>query len=64
MTDARLCEEAPLALNVVVEPGPQQGRTAVGDGEPNTQVCLEPDADQIRARAGIVFWAIGRDPLQ
>jgi len=55
MTDARLCVEEPRELDVVVEPGPEQGRTAVVDGDPNTQVCLDPDADQIRARVAAIF---------
>jgi inosine-uridine nucleoside N-ribohydrolase len=50
MTDPRLCLEAPLALSVVVEAGPEQGRTVVEDHSPNAQVCLEPDAGQIKAR--------------
>ncbi len=50
-TDARLCPEVPLALNIVVEAGSEQGRMVVMDQPANTRVCLEPDAEQIKARA-------------
>jgi purine nucleosidase/pyrimidine-specific ribonucleoside hydrolase len=49
-TDPRLCPEVPLALDVDVEPGPEQGRILVADGPANVEVCLEPDAGQVRAR--------------
>jgi inosine-uridine nucleoside N-ribohydrolase len=55
MTDQRLCPEIPLALDINVEPGPEQGRTIAKDAPPNAQVCVEPDADQIRARAASIF---------
>jgi pyrimidine-specific ribonucleoside hydrolase len=48
MTDQRLCPEVPLALDVVVEVGSEQGRTMVGDGAANTLVCLEPDTAQVK----------------
>ena len=48
MTDQRLCSEVPLALDVVVEAGSEQGRTVVGDGTANTLVCLEPDTTQVK----------------
>jgi purine nucleosidase/pyrimidine-specific ribonucleoside hydrolase len=54
-TDPDLCPEAWLALEVVTEPGPEQGRTAVTGGPPNAAVCLNPDADQIRARAASIL---------
>ena len=50
MTDPRLCPEVPLALDVVVEPGPEQGYTIVGEGSANVQVCLEPDPAQVKFR--------------
>jgi pyrimidine-specific ribonucleoside hydrolase len=54
-TDPRLCLEVPLALNVVVDPGPEQGRTVVGDGTVNAQVCLKPDTAQVKLNvAGIL----------
>ena len=48
MNDQRLCPEVPLAVDVVIEAGSEQGRTIVGDGTANTLVCLEPDAAQIK----------------
>lgn len=54
-TDDRLCPSIPLALDVLVEPGPEQGRTVVVEGPPNAQVCLEPDIDQIKARVNHIF---------
>lgn len=50
-SDLRLCPQVPLALNVVVDPGAEQGRTMIVDRAANTQVCLEPDAAQVRLRA-------------
>ena len=51
MTDPRLCPGVPLALDVVVEPGAEQGQTVVRDGTTNANVCLEPDAAQIKLNA-------------
>lgn len=48
MTDPRLCPEVPLSLDVVVEAGPEQGRTIIVDGAGNSLVCLEPDTAQIK----------------
>jgi inosine-uridine nucleoside N-ribohydrolase len=55
MTDARLCPEVAYTLDVVTETGAEQGRTIVVDGPANAEVCLEPDADQIRMRAAAIF---------
>jgi len=49
-TDSRLCREIPLAVDIIVEAGAEQGRTIVTDQAANTQVCLEPDAAQVKAR--------------
>jgi pyrimidine-specific ribonucleoside hydrolase len=54
-TDSRLCPEASLALNVLVEPGSEQGRTIVAEGPANASVCLDPDPEQIKARAAAIF---------
>ena len=54
-TDPALCPETPLSVEVVIAPGPEQGRTAVVDGAPNVGACLAPDAAQIKARvAGVL----------
>jgi pyrimidine-specific ribonucleoside hydrolase len=55
LTDSRLCPQTPLALDIETEPGPQQGRTVISDGPANTEVCLEPDSEQIKARAEVVL---------
>ena len=49
-TDPRLCPPVPLHLEIVTEEGTDQGQTRVSDGAPNVQVCLEPDAWQVKAR--------------
>jgi pyrimidine-specific ribonucleoside hydrolase len=54
-TDSRLCPEIPLALDIVIDPGTEQGRTVVEDGSPNTLVCLTPDAAQLKARVAAMF---------
>jgi purine nucleosidase/pyrimidine-specific ribonucleoside hydrolase len=54
-SDPEFCPESPLALDVIVAPGPEQGRTVVTGGAPNAAVCLQPDAGSIRARAASVF---------
>jgi purine nucleosidase/pyrimidine-specific ribonucleoside hydrolase len=54
-TDPGLCPEVPLALDVLVAPGPEQGRTAVVDGDPNVTVCLEPDPEGVRGLAASVL---------
>jgi len=48
MADPRLCPEVPLALDVVVDAGSEQGRIVVGEGAANTMVCLHPDTAQIK----------------
>ena len=53
--DARLCAETPLHIDVLVAPGPDQGRTVVTDRAPNAAVCLDPDPDQMKARAREIF---------
>ena len=49
-TDPRLCPEVQLALDVNVDPGPDQGQTILTDETVNVWVCLEPDSGQIQAR--------------
>lgn len=48
MTDARFCPEVPLALDVVIEPGENQGQTVVREGTADVIVCLKPDAVQVK----------------
>jgi pyrimidine-specific ribonucleoside hydrolase len=53
--DPTLCPLVPLSVEVVLAPGPEQGRTAVTDGPPNTAVCLAPDGEGVKAlTAGVL----------
>jgi hypothetical protein len=54
-TNSRLCPEVALALDIEVRPGPEQGRIIVVADPANAGVCLEPDPDQIRARAASIL---------
>jgi purine nucleosidase/pyrimidine-specific ribonucleoside hydrolase len=54
-TDPELCPEVQLALNVELDPGPEQGRTIVEGDSANVWVCLDPDSEQIRARVAGIF---------
>jgi hypothetical protein len=38
-------------LDVVIDPGPEQGRTVVEEGTTNALVCLEPDTAQVKFNA-------------
>ncbi len=49
-TDPRLCPEVRLALDVNIQPGPDQGQIILADETANVWVCLEPNPGQIRAR--------------
>ena len=53
--DPALCPEVSLSLDVLVAPGPDQGRTVIVDQAPNAIVCLAPDTDQIKALAAGVL---------
>jgi inosine-uridine nucleoside N-ribohydrolase len=54
-TDLGTCTEAPMALDILTAPGPDQGRTLAVDGTPNTSVCLEPDPARIKSVVLSVF---------
>ena len=53
--DPTLCPLVPLSVDVVLAPGPEQGRTAVTDGPSNTAVCLAPDGEAVKAVAAGVL---------
>jgi purine nucleosidase/pyrimidine-specific ribonucleoside hydrolase len=55
MSDQRLCPKVPLDLEVVTEAGAEQGKTVVGDGSANAQVCLEPDQGQVKLKVTSVL---------
>lgn len=54
-SDARLCPEVLLGLDVEIAPGPEQGRTVIVNGPANAIVCLEPDVEQIKARVARIL---------
>jgi inosine-uridine nucleoside N-ribohydrolase len=54
-TDPALCPQVPLAVDILVTPGPNQGRTVITDQTPNVFVCLDPDPDQIKAHAAAIL---------
>ncbi len=54
-TDASLCVEVPLAVNILVAPGPEQGRIVRRDVAPNITACLNPDAEHTRGLAAGVL---------
>ena len=51
------CAFTPLRLEVVTAEGSTQGQTRVVEGEPNVQVCLEPDSETVTQMLGQVFSA-------
>jgi purine nucleosidase/pyrimidine-specific ribonucleoside hydrolase len=53
--EPELCAENPLSVEVLVEPGPDQGRTVITDDPPNASVCLDLDSEQVRALAAGIF---------
>ncbi len=54
-TDAALCPEVSLSLDILVAPGPDQGRMVLRDQAPNAIVCLDPDSEQVKALAMTVL---------
>ena len=54
-TDAAICPEVSLPVNIVTSAGLEQGRTAVVKGVPNVAVCLNPDAGQVKALAASIL---------
>jgi len=50
-TNPALCPEVSLAVDILVSPGPDQGRTVIMDQTPNVSVCLDPDTEQVKALA-------------
>ncbi len=54
-TDATLCPEVSLSVDVLVAPGPDQGRTEITDQPHNVLICLEPDPEAMRSLATAVL---------
>lgn len=55
LSDPRLCPRVPLAVEIEIQPGAEQGRTRPVEDPANIQGCLEPDAAQVRLRAAEVL---------
>ena len=49
------CVFTPLRLEVVTEEGNSEGQTKVMEGDPNVNVCLEPNSEAILERLENVF---------
>ncbi len=50
-TDGALCPAAPLAVDILVDPGPEQGKIVLTKAVANISACLRPDAEHMRALA-------------
>jgi pyrimidine-specific ribonucleoside hydrolase len=46
-----VCPEVSLRINIITDPGAEQGRTEVSQGTPNVLVCLDPDSGQVKSLA-------------
>jgi inosine-uridine nucleoside N-ribohydrolase len=54
-TNTAICPETPLAVDIVIAPGPEQGRMLVTDDTENVDVCLDPDPEQVKALAASIL---------
>ena len=54
-SDPVLCPGVPLALDVLVSSGPDQGQIILADHSPNVAVCFKPDSQEIKALAASVL---------
>jgi purine nucleosidase/pyrimidine-specific ribonucleoside hydrolase len=54
-TNSTVCPEVRLAINIFTNPGPEQGRTVVTQGEPNVSVCFDPDIGQIKSLSTFIL---------
>ena len=54
-TNPALCPEVSLSVEILVAPGPEQGRTKISNQPVNTTVCLEPDKEQMKALAASIL---------
>jgi pyrimidine-specific ribonucleoside hydrolase len=50
-----VCKEVALDVNIITESGPEQGQTAVTQGDPNVSVCLKPDGAQVKSIAASIL---------
>jgi inosine-uridine nucleoside N-ribohydrolase len=55
MADSRLCPLTPLALDVTITPGPDQGQILVKQTVSNADVCLQPDISQVKLNVADIF---------
>jgi len=64
MVNPNLCEFQPLHLQVITDEGKTIGQTiAIQNAQPNIQVCLKPDAEQIRQTLDTVFSSAWLPPM-
>lgn len=54
-SDPTSCPETLLALDILVSPGPEQGRTVISDGAPDVSLCLTPVPERITALVEAFF---------
>jgi pyrimidine-specific ribonucleoside hydrolase len=55
-TDPDLCQQEQVNVQVVTEPGDQQGRTVVDKSQPeNTTACMKPKVEAVKKRVRQVF---------
>jgi len=55
-TDPHSCQSRQVHLQVVTDPGDQQGRTVIDDNQPaNVNACMIPIVDNIKTRVKSVF---------
>ena len=54
-TNPALCPEVSLSIEILVAPGPEQGRTIISNQPANTNVCLDPDKVQMKALAASIL---------
>lgn len=54
-TSREVCTEEEMGLDIVIEPGHNQGQTQVIPGSNNAAVCLDPLPDKVKAFARAVF---------
>jgi purine nucleosidase/pyrimidine-specific ribonucleoside hydrolase len=54
-TDPAPCPEVALPVGILTTPGSNLGQTVLTDEHPNTDVCLDPDPEQVKALAAGVL---------
>jgi inosine-uridine nucleoside N-ribohydrolase len=56
LTNPEVCQAEQRHIQILTEPGPEQGRTVVlPDQAPNATVCLTPREDQVKQRVAQIL---------